>query len=99
MICVIINNLVGSTFVMTEKYFRVCLDTIEYLKRQKKVSFVFGGNPPKPFHGTLANLMKIYALIHLEVFRKSKMEQEPKYLIYDDVLTTSMINESSFIST
>lgn len=32
----------------------------------------FGGKPLKPFHGTLANLMKIYALIHLEVFVNQK---------------------------
>ena len=44
----------------------------EISKGTKKYMHCFGGKPLKPFHGTLANLMKIYALTHLEVFVNQK---------------------------
>ena len=37
-----------------------------------KMYGLFLGKALKPFYGTLANLMKIYALIHLEVFVNQK---------------------------
>ena len=41
-------------------------------KETQKYIHCFSGKPLEPFHATLANLMKIYALIHLEVFVNQK---------------------------
>ena len=50
----------------------------------------------KPFHGTLVNLMEIYAPTHLEVFRKSKNETRAKIFDLWQCSYAIMINESSF---
>lgn len=98
MICVIINKLVGSRTVMTAKYFRICLDTLKYLKGQK-IYALFWWKALKTFPWYISQSYENLCPNTFRSFRKSKMEQEPKYLIYDDVLRRSMINESSFIST
>ena len=68
-------------------------------KETEKSKLCFGGKPPKTFPWYISQSYENLCPNTFRSFRKSKMEQEPKYLIYDDVLTRTMINESSFIST